>query len=657
MSYSLYHSPPAGDKRWTETDLRRHWRQVVGILAKRGAGFVLIDRNGGGKGSGLRKGWNEPGAGATKAQALAHLDRDGNVGIQAGTGAPLRLYAFDLDANAERGHESPHLAGTLYIYRPDAPDRGKFIFACADDLPRRAHGETKTELLGWTANGKHWNCVVAGVHKRGAPILWGGHQIVTLLGETVKAMWRDWTGEDLIPERSQRPPHAPDGLTPELALIEDALRHIDPNDIDYQTWISVLAALHETFGNDALDVADAWADGKPGEVEAKFASFGHYTGAKAGVGTIFHLAQANGWEMSSRVSRMTPDEFVGFHEEVLRYKAWLHMANATEWCKVRNVQPNTGIKLMDAILDLCAEWGSFTIRPGLRLLALRAGMGVAAVGRNLPKLTDFATVTQPPDDAKFTAATITLVRASSTITVERQRDHSGTTIGTTVIPLTFYSDHRCDDAFRNDHPAYQRRNPDALRPLGETALRVVTCLLDGPQTPREITDHTGVGIRTAQRVLQRAHDYGLATAQAERHNVHRYTLVEAFREDLEVLRRNMTTYGVQMRREIQYAESRLQTARASGDAKRIERAKQAYNRTTKAITGWHGDNPAQWVGVRRGWRWVTRWDRAEEERGMADVRAEVRRLKAEGVSRCEIRRMLAYGNHDAVAVSQALALV
>lgn len=72
--------------------------------------------------------------------------------------------------------------------------------------------------------------------------------------------------------------------------VAEALRKLDPWAMDYQRWISVLAALHDTFGDSALPLAVQWAKGQPGEVERKWKTFGRYSGRRATLATVFGMA-------------------------------------------------------------------------------------------------------------------------------------------------------------------------------------------------------------------------------------------------------------------------------------------------------------------------------------------------------------------------------
>ena len=82
--------------------------------------------------------------------------------------------------------------------------------------------------------------------------------------------------------------------------VEAALSHIPAMGIDYDEWLAVLMGIHSEFGDSGLPLAESWAQGTEGEVERKWRSFndrGNGTG-KVTVGTLFKLAQNNGWNGS-----------------------------------------------------------------------------------------------------------------------------------------------------------------------------------------------------------------------------------------------------------------------------------------------------------------------------------------------------------------------
>jgi hypothetical protein len=84
-----------------------------------------------------------------------------------------------------------------------------------------------------------------------------------------------------------------------LAEVEEALQSVSP-DCDYDTWLSVLAGIHNEFGGDGLTLADEWSARAPhrykeGEVETKFASF--MPGGGVTIRTVFDLARKAGADL------------------------------------------------------------------------------------------------------------------------------------------------------------------------------------------------------------------------------------------------------------------------------------------------------------------------------------------------------------------------
>src|SRR3954452_3858530 len=104
----------------TLKQLHRHWCQVVDALANRSGRFAVIKR---GSKQPTRKGWNQTENGIEGEKAKQHLAAGNNITLLCGTG---NLYAFDMDADADRGYECFHLADGLYIHRENAPDKAKF---------------------------------------------------------------------------------------------------------------------------------------------------------------------------------------------------------------------------------------------------------------------------------------------------------------------------------------------------------------------------------------------------------------------------------------------------------------------------------------------------------------------------------------------------
>lgn len=87
----------------------------------------------------------------------------------------------------------------------------------------------------------------------------------------------------------------PRGNVPPFHVLEHALAHLDPWSFGYDTWLACLMALHSAYpGADGLALAEAWADGQPGEVAGKWATFDAAGGVT--VGTLLHHARLAGWQ-------------------------------------------------------------------------------------------------------------------------------------------------------------------------------------------------------------------------------------------------------------------------------------------------------------------------------------------------------------------------
>jgi len=79
--------------------------------------------------------------------------------------------------------------------------------------------------------------------------------------------------------------------------VYEALKLINPWQIDYDEWVNILMGIHSEFGDDGFSMANSWADGKKGEVEQKWKSFkdnGNGSG-KITIATVFGIAKRFGW--------------------------------------------------------------------------------------------------------------------------------------------------------------------------------------------------------------------------------------------------------------------------------------------------------------------------------------------------------------------------
>lgn len=560
----MYKNNTPGDKFQEATQpapdaLIRHWRQAIGILAKRDAKFVCLARNS--KGAGLPRGWNKPENLKSAKQALAHLDAGGNVGLAAGTG---NLYILDFDRDAGRGYECEHLDGALHFRRPNAPWKAKFVFSCPDPIPTRTKRGHGIDLLGVNSNGTHWQGVIAGVHASGAPILWGGHHIPELPRDTVAALWEEWTGSALFaPERAEGAGD-PTYADADLARVADALRYVDPNAIDYLVWQGIIAALHDAFGDEALDLAVEWADGKPGEVEAKWGSYDReYTGKPTTLKTIFFLARKAGW----------PDTWL--QDRLLAYRRWLASPAAIETLKEAGCKtPERARKLLDTILQRCEQEKRLRVRPGYAWLARESSISQAGIGAYLARLYAAELIQlHPGGEGKPMEIELVLhILNASAI-------GSDTTTTTTPVVETVqdvqnwnvYREHRPDELFINNHHAYIVTHPQAeLPPLGDNGLPILLALLDGPLTSAEAAAETGHSYHACARVLRRYVAHGVVDVTHAQRNRKTYTLKEEWRTILEANRPRITTHGVLRFRHDKALEQRERYLRRNGEDKKAD---------------------------------------------------------------------------------------
>jgi hypothetical protein len=461
---------------------------------------------------------------------------------------------------------------------------------------------------------------------------------------------------ETAPHTARRTAGPPDdaAVAASVALVDAVLAHGDMMHGGWQEW--------DGSGRRAiLDVCPFQPENDP---HGRDGAAGVFIRADGTIGATCHHNRCkneihdhgdNGWqwlrEIAGMPKRDAAADLVALHENIVRTRHWCMTSAAADELRDAGIRPETGIKLITAAAELMAEWNRAEITPGFEQWALRAGVGVATAKRTAPKLhaAGLLIVTPPADDApRFTPTAIAL-------NPDRQSDTSSfQSMGTTGITLTIYSDHRCDDAFKNNHAAYKRRHPDALAPLGDHARLFSHIAAHPDRTAAELSEATSIGVRTVQRLMERWHGYGLIAYSAEAHNVRRYAVTDDWEESLDELRPSLTSYGVQGRREEAYATRRVQMARLSGDDRRTARAEDHYNRLKEA-QGCTVPEPARYIGKWRGWRWRTRWDTAERDHETAELRDQVHGMKSDGLAPVEIRRMMTFAGYAAAEVSKALA--
>ena len=107
--------------------------------------------------------------------------------------------------------------------------------------------------------------------------------------------------------RASRPDYHAPASQQEVA---DALAKIPAWGIDYDEWLQVLMGIQSEFGEDGFQLAESWADGRPGknggpsEVELKWRSFkpsGNVSGVVT-IATVFGIAKRFGWKKESGIA-------------------------------------------------------------------------------------------------------------------------------------------------------------------------------------------------------------------------------------------------------------------------------------------------------------------------------------------------------------------
>ena len=166
-------------------------------------------------------------------------------------------------------------------------------------------------------------------------------------------------------------------------LVESALSFIPPRmkgQNTYDDCITCLFALYSAFGDAAIAIAERWSPSNGDwDIAKKVQSFGRgSTGRAIGLGSLFHLAQQNGWnfpkrESSHRFFDRTPKQIEqGIKSETKTYSQTLaeqsRSAGLEKWQKRRGFTPTLTINsqyLNIADIPLDAKSGVLAIRSGL----------------------------------------------------------------------------------------------------------------------------------------------------------------------------------------------------------------------------------------------------------------------------------------------------
>lgn len=126
------------------------------------------------------------------------------------------------------------------------------------------------------------------------------------------------------------------------ATVKSMLDVLPPWSFGYDTWVSILMAVHSALGDDGLELAEQWGEGKPGEIAAKFASFDAAGGVTFAT-LVYHAKQA-GWQPAAAADetdlpaawRITPDDWracpvcAALHTDRYSDNSLVHHHN---WCR------------------------------------------------------------------------------------------------------------------------------------------------------------------------------------------------------------------------------------------------------------------------------------------------------------------------------------
>jgi hypothetical protein len=158
--------------------------EAVEYLARAGAAFTFAEARGK---KAIGAGW--PDNPHTLREALAHLKRDGNVGILSGAGG---LAVIDLDAHAgDFLRQHPALAGAPLVFRRDAPERVKILIRLAGEAGEHfAAGDDARRKVEYLA-GRHHG-IVAGTHASGAAIEIRPGEMPTMSAAEARAICERW---------------------------------------------------------------------------------------------------------------------------------------------------------------------------------------------------------------------------------------------------------------------------------------------------------------------------------------------------------------------------------------------------------------------------------------------------------------------------------
>lgn len=329
--------------------------------------------------------------------------------------------------------------------------------------------------------------------------------------------------------------------TPTLSRLADALNHIDPNDIDYNTWQGIIAAIHDTVGVDALGAVINWADGKPGEVEKKWNSYDRpYSGPKRTLLSVYYLARKGGWVDPTCVADTTLD-LTGLRE-------WVGSPACLSLLKKRGIARPTGlIETLGHLVRLAHDRNSHKVYVSCRELANMIGSSAMSISRRLQKMEETNIVTLTTQgQGQMVDFTPILLDPSVTVFIATQEMGEGVTLRSSE----FWGQHTGDDAFKSYPYAYavkrrmENKSP-LMTSLGATGYLLWPRLEQGG-TIKELAE-SGLSVATVRASVKKYLSCGLLEVD-ESDRQKSYRLIDNAEEMLDEIRPHMTTAFVgQMR--------------------------------------------------------------------------------------------------------------
>lgn len=197
-------------------------------------------------------------------------------------------------------HKYAAIVHSTISHTPDSP-RSRVIFLLDTPIHQAKNYCQAAAALLWVFSSADRQCKDAarffyGGRPGACEMEWLGNELPLLLVKDLIKRYQETGARALRQAQRHYEPNSADERE-----VMGALRHIDAWDIAYDEWVSLLMAIHAEFpGDNGLAIAEAWAQGRDGEVAQKWRSFnaaGNVSG-RVGIGTLFAMAKDRGWERS-----------------------------------------------------------------------------------------------------------------------------------------------------------------------------------------------------------------------------------------------------------------------------------------------------------------------------------------------------------------------